>query len=200
MTTIAELTQFLERFDGNAKLEVVLQQEEARPFFKKLYASLQPIFGQSESPRQSRFGLALRLEIRERAMYELNWLKSNQAILEVAFRPFTDTRLHWPSEQVFYRYPVTISYDSPIFVCVQNGDIGGMRKLFQSCQVPIDVVDPYGLGLLHTQYGAYYCWRNCGMQSAMSTCQALLDAGANPGWTDKDGKYVSTGILPTGSG
>jgi hypothetical protein len=54
MTTVAELTQYLERFDGNTKLEVVLQQEETRPFFKKLYASLQPIFGQSESPSLER--------------------------------------------------------------------------------------------------------------------------------------------------
>lgn len=64
----------------------------------------------------------------------------------------TVTQLHWPSEQVFYRCPVMIPYDSPILVYAQNGNVGGMRELFQSCQVPIDVVDPYGLGLLHVSH------------------------------------------------
>lgn len=60
--------------------------------------------------------------------------------------------LHWPSEQVFYRHSIVIPYDSPIFVCVQNRDVARMRERFQSCQVLIDVVDPYGLGLLHVRY------------------------------------------------
>ncbi|KAF9771704.1 hypothetical protein IL306_010649 [Fusarium sp. DS 682] len=49
-----------------------------------------------------------------------------------------------------YRLPLIVPYDSPIFISVQNGDIPGMRELLGQSQASIDVVDPYGLGLLYT--------------------------------------------------
>ena len=59
--------------------------------------------------------------------------------------------IHYPSEQVFNRLPITIPYDSPIFVCVQNGDVDGMKGLLISGMASVDAVDPYGLGLLHVR-------------------------------------------------
>lgn len=53
------------------------------------------------------------------------------------------------SQQIFSRIPVLLPYESPIFECVQNGDIDGMRRLLTSGTTSIDAVDPYGLGLLY---------------------------------------------------
>lgn len=65
--------------------------------------------------------------------------------------PTVDPEFHWPSEQVFYRIPAVIPYDSPIFEYVQNGDISGVRELWRQGQASVDVVDPYGLGLLYVR-------------------------------------------------
>jgi hypothetical protein len=35
-----------------------------------------------------------------------------------------------------------VLYDSPILVCVQEGDVQGVRKLFQSGEASINDVDP----------------------------------------------------------
>lgn len=59
--------------------------------------------------------------------------------------------LHLPSEQVFYRVPIITPYDSPIFICVQSGNIAGMRELWRLGLASIDAVDPYGLGLLYVR-------------------------------------------------
>lgn len=99
-----------------------------------------------------------------------------------------ETRLNRRSEEIFYRFPVPIEYDSPVFICAQNGDIEGMRYLWRSGLASIDAVDPYGLGMLY--YSAYYCWRNCGIETSFATCKALVDAGANVEWVDNVGKYV----------
>jgi len=48
-----------------------------------------------------------------------------------------------------------VQYDSPIFICVQSGDINGARALFQEGMASIYDVDPYNLGLLY--YASYYC-------------------------------------------
>ncbi|KAG6358169.1 hypothetical protein INS49_014053 [Diaporthe citri] len=96
-----------------------------------------------------------------------------------------ETRLNRRSEQVYYRLPIVTQYDSPVFICVQNGDIEGMRYLWGSGSASIDAVDPYGLGLLY--YSTYYCWRNCGIEASFATCKALVDAGANVEWVDDVG-------------
>lgn len=43
----------------------------------------------------------------------------------------------------------TIPYDSPILVCVQEGNIDGVRSLLRSGEASLNDVDPYGLGLLY---------------------------------------------------
>ncbi|PVH79395.1 hypothetical protein DL98DRAFT_533060 [Cadophora sp. DSE1049] len=43
----------------------------------------------------------------------------------------------------------TVQYDSLIFICVQLGDIHGVRTLFQQGMASIYDVDPYNLGLLY---------------------------------------------------
>ena len=49
-------------------------------------------------------------------------------------------------------YPRSIvQYDSPIFICVQSGDIHGAQALFQEGIASIYDVDPYGLGLLYVR-------------------------------------------------
>jgi hypothetical protein len=99
------------------------------------------------------------------AQYDANAV--GQAILDCLLRPFQGPSfnvrqngsllvdphpvLHWPSEQVFYRIPVIVPYDAPIFVFVKNGDISGMRSLFLQGEASVDVVDPYGLGLLNVR-------------------------------------------------
>jgi hypothetical protein len=45
----------------------------------------------------------------------------------------------------------TVQYDSPIFICVQSGDIHGARALFQEGMASIYDVDPYNLGLLYVR-------------------------------------------------
>lgn len=53
MTTIAELTRYLRRFDENSSLESVLQEEGTLPFFEKVYGALQSAFGRPESSHRS---------------------------------------------------------------------------------------------------------------------------------------------------
>lgn len=43
----------------------------------------------------------------------------------------------------------TIPYDSPILVCVQEGDTNGIRSLLRAGRASLNDVDPYGLGLLY---------------------------------------------------
>jgi hypothetical protein len=45
----------------------------------------------------------------------------------------------------------TVPYDSPILVCVQEGNVDGMRKILQSRTASLNDVDPYGLGLLYVR-------------------------------------------------
>ncbi|KAI9655254.1 MAG: hypothetical protein M1829_000667 [Trizodia sp. TS-e1964] len=79
----------------------------------------------------------------------------------------------------------TIPYDSPILVCVQEGDIEGTRMLLRSGTASLNDVDPYGLGLLY--YAAYYCWRGSGRKAAIEVSQFLLDMGAHADWEDEIG-------------
>lgn len=67
-----------------------------------------------------------------------------------------DFAFHWPSEGVYYRLPAVVPYDSPIFVCVQNGNISVVRELWGQGQVYIDAVDPYGLGLLYVRSSSVF--------------------------------------------
>lgn len=50
----------------------------------------------------------------------------------------------------------TIPYDSPIFVCTQEGDQEGIMKLLQSGAASLYDVDPYGLGLLYVSTCSLY--------------------------------------------
>ncbi|KUI64503.1 Palmitoyltransferase AKR1 [Cytospora mali] len=119
--------------------------------------------------------------------------ETGTAILEELLRPVSrkesflsePPRINRQSEQVFYRQPVLTDYDSSIFICVQDGDIDGMRRLLSSSLASIDAIDPYNLGLLY--YATYYCWRSRGKDIAMATCKALVDAGANIEWPDEIG-------------
>jgi hypothetical protein len=45
--------------------------------------------------------------------------------------------------------PAILPYDSPIFVCVQSGDVEQIRKLLCNASAHINTVDPYGLPLLY---------------------------------------------------
>lgn len=45
----------------------------------------------------------------------------------------------------------TIPYDSPILVCVQEGDTDGIRSLLRSGRASLNDLDPYGLGLLYVR-------------------------------------------------
>lgn len=96
--------------------------------------------------------------VRERSPHsQFRMLPSSQdvpapAILVDISWPAADLQLHWASEQIFYRVSVITPYDSPIFICVENGDIPGMRMLLQLDKASIDSVDPYGLGLLYVRY------------------------------------------------
>lgn len=53
----------------------------------------------------------------------------------------------------------TIPYDSPILVCVQEGDTDGIRALLRSGRASSNDVDPYGLGLLYVS-NTYSDWNN----------------------------------------
>lgn len=45
----------------------------------------------------------------------------------------------------------TVPYDSPILVCVQEGNVEGMRRILRSGTASLNDVDPYGLGLLYVR-------------------------------------------------
>ena len=45
----------------------------------------------------------------------------------------------------------TIPYDSPIFICIQEGDIDGMKNLLLTEMASLSDIDPYGLGLLYVR-------------------------------------------------
>jgi hypothetical protein len=49
----------------------------------------------------------------------------------------------------YLRYMV--GYDSPIFICVQSGDIDGTRALLETGMATIHDIDPYNLGLLYVR-------------------------------------------------
>lgn len=66
------------------------------------------------------------------------------------------SEFHYRSQQVFNRIPIPMPYDSPIFVCVQNGDVIAMVGILSSGKASIDAVDPYGLGLLYVSEVTYY--------------------------------------------
>jgi hypothetical protein len=53
------------------------------------------------------------------------------------------------SQQLFTRMPVVLPYESRIFSVVQRGDVDGLRKLLTAGKMPIDAIDPYGLGLFY---------------------------------------------------
>lgn len=63
----------------------------------------------------------------------------------------------WFSSQVFIRAPVYIQYDHPILLRVQEGDVDGVRDLWQHQNGHVDVMDPYGLGLLYMTRIASLC-------------------------------------------
>ncbi|RDL31544.1 Uncharacterized protein BP5553_09753 [Venustampulla echinocandica] len=78
-----------------------------------------------------------------------------------------------------------VQYDSPIFICVQSGDIHGAQALFQGEKASIYDVDPYNLGLLY--YASYYCWRCNGAGSAIRMCRMLIQMGADMSMIDEVG-------------
>lgn len=58
-------------------------------------------------------------------------------------------RLRWLPLNIHVRSRQVIPYDSPITMCVQQGDLDGARKLLLSGEASVNDVDPYGLGLLY---------------------------------------------------
>ncbi|KAI0809951.1 ankyrin [Xylaria sp. FL0064] len=87
----------------------------------------------------------------------------------------------------------TIPYDSQIFVCTQNGDIEGIRRLLKSGKASLNGVDPYGLGLLY--YAVYYSRIALGRDKAIRTCQLLLDMGAHSDWEDEVGNTPMENLI-----
>ena len=81
--------------------------------------------------------------------------------------------------------PRTIPYCSPVFKCVERGDLGEVQALMVTRKSSICDADPYGLGLLY--YATYYCWRASGPCIAMNMCKALLDMGVNADQEDEIG-------------
>ncbi|KAI9791850.1 MAG: hypothetical protein M1816_003395 [Peltula sp. TS41687] len=83
---------------------------------------------------------------------------------------------------------ITIPYDSPIFVAIQEGNIADMKDLLLKGEASLNDVDPYGLGLLY--YATAYSLKGAGNAAALQTCRTLLDIGAHVDWEDEIGKYV----------
>ena len=54
-----------------------------------------------------------------------------------------------PSKKIYLRTRNVIPYDSPILVCVKEGDIVGAKELLSSGKSSLNDVDPYDLGLLY---------------------------------------------------
>lgn len=52
--------------------------------------------------------------------------------------------------------PAILPYDSPIFVCVQEGDLGHTRELLISASAHINTVDPFGLPLLYVSKVTFF--------------------------------------------
>ncbi|KAF2844508.1 ankyrin [Plenodomus tracheiphilus IPT5] len=77
----------------------------------------------------------------------------------------------------FLGLPEEIPYESEILIYVQNGEIDNTLALLESGRASINVVDPYGLGLIY--YATYYCWRSCGRAASIEMCRVLLRCGAN---------------------
>jgi hypothetical protein len=51
--------------------------------------------------------------------------------------------------------PTRLPYDSEIFVHVQNGDLEATYQGLYNRSAHINVVDPYGLGLLYVSYSSF---------------------------------------------
>lgn len=94
-------------------------------------------------------------------------------------------RVPWTPVWVTVQTHSTIPYDSPILVCVQAGNISGVRQLLSSGRASLNDVDPYGLGLMY--YATYYCTRATNRNIALETSKALLEMGAHADWEDEIG-------------
>lgn len=57
--------------------------------------------------------------------------------------------LHMIPLKIYLQTRNVIPYDSPILVCVQEGDTVGAKELLSSGKSSLNDVDPYGLGLLY---------------------------------------------------
>ena len=87
--------------------------------------------------------------------------------------------------QIFLSTRNVIPYDSPILVCIQEGDLNTAKNLLFSGRASLNDVDPYGLGLLY--YASYYCWRSRGSTTAIDATRNLIDMGAHAEWEDEIG-------------
>ena len=76
--------------------------------------------------------------------------------LNIAFRPSFvnnqyELRVVYRRGQISpsFRTDCVTDFKAPVFDMCRAGDIGGLRAAFESGSVSLDVVDPYGMGLLH---------------------------------------------------
>ena len=73
----------------------------------------------------------------------LTWFLSAVAEFNLAIS------LHMIPLKIYLQTRNVIPYDSPILVCVQEGNIVGAKELLSSGKSSLNDVDPYGLGLLY---------------------------------------------------
>ena len=97
--------------------------------------------------------------------------------------------------QIFLSTRNVIPYDSPILVCIQEGDLDRAKNLFFSGKASLNDVDPYGLGVLY--YASYYCWRSRGSAVSIDTTRGLIDMGAHAEWEDEIGNTALETMVDT---
>ncbi len=97
--------------------------------------------------------------------------------------------------QIFLSTRNVIPYDSPILVCIQEGDLDSAKNLFFSGKASLNDVDPYGLGVLY--YASYYCWRSRGSATSIEVTRGLIDMGAHAEWEDEIGNTTLETMVDT---
>ena len=122
-------------------IEKILKRTQ--DLYRYLDHALREVFamvGQEDSPENAATSM---LSERPRSQYP-------SAPTTTSFKSLDRPEISWEATFNKITYPrYTVQYDSPIFICVQSGDVQGALALFGKGMASIYDVDPYNLGLLY---------------------------------------------------
>lgn len=159
-STTSILERRLDRVrDHERCLKLLQQRVNASPSANTTFSTISALY--ERDVRQTVFSQSLCAE--QGQLY--TWLEFGYLLL-LRFR-----RLHYASESAFKQMPRIIPYNSEILVCVQHGNLNGLKELLVSGKGSVYDVDPYGLGLLYVRL---LTRRQTELMQCCTVCELLL--------------------------